>query len=85
MFERKGPAGEVAGQWREGTADLSVSAGKSVRVYLEAADAGRASLFEAQVDDLGTTRNRTGRPPPPRPAARGRATVHHHSSHVRPS
>ncbi|MFI7243417.1 alkaline phosphatase family protein [Streptomyces qinglanensis] len=57
VFERKGSASEVAGQWREGTVDLSAFAGKSVRVYLEAADAGSASLFEAQVDDLSITRN----------------------------
>ncbi|MFG3101388.1 alkaline phosphatase family protein [Streptomyces sp. NPDC048182] len=57
VFEQTGSAGEVAGQWRTGTADLSAFAGKSVRVYLEAADAGQGSLFEAQVDDLAITEN----------------------------
>ncbi|MCS0603596.1 putative Ig domain-containing protein [Streptomyces sp. LP11] len=57
VFEQTGSASEVAGQWRTATADLSAFAGKSVRVYLEAADDGTASLFEAQVDDLSITQD----------------------------
>ncbi|MFE9417071.1 alkaline phosphatase family protein [Streptomyces griseofuscus] len=55
VFEKTGSASEVAGQWQTATADLSAFAGKTVRVYLEAADAGNASLFEAQLDDLTIT------------------------------
>ncbi|MEU0602510.1 S8 family serine peptidase [Streptomyces sp. NPDC006393] len=55
VFEKTGSASEVAGQWQTATADLSAFAGKTIRVYLEAADAGNASLFEAQLDDLTIT------------------------------
>ncbi|MFH8773309.1 alkaline phosphatase family protein [Streptomyces sp. NPDC017958] len=55
VFEQTGSASETAGQWRTGTADLSAFAGKTVRIQGEAADAGAASLFEAQIDDLTLT------------------------------
>ncbi|WP_251091707.1 alkaline phosphatase family protein [Streptomyces sp. Caat 7-52] len=55
VFERTGSATEVAGQWQSATADLSAFAGKTVRIFLEAADAGTGSLFEAQLDDLTLT------------------------------
>ncbi len=55
VFEKTGSASEVAGQWQTATADLSAFAGKTIRVYLEAADAGNPSLLEAQLDDLTIT------------------------------
>ncbi|GGO89394.1 alkaline phosphatase family protein [Wenjunlia tyrosinilytica] len=55
VFTKTGAASEVAGKWQTGSADLSAFAGKSVRVFLEAADAGTPSLFEAQVDDVSIT------------------------------
>ncbi|MES9524888.1 alkaline phosphatase family protein [Streptomyces capoamus] len=55
VFEKSGAATEVAGQWQTATADLSAFAGKTVRIFLEAADAGTGSLFEAQLDDLTLT------------------------------
>jgi acid phosphatase len=57
VFTQTGAAAEVPGQWRTATADLSVFAGKSVRLYLEAADAGTPSLFEAQVDAMSITQS----------------------------
>ncbi|MFF3286906.1 alkaline phosphatase family protein [Streptomyces sp. NPDC003023] len=57
VFEKTGAASEVAGAWRTATVDLSAFAGKTVRVYVEAVDAGTASLFEAQIDDLTITTN----------------------------
>ncbi|MGA5037334.1 choice-of-anchor J domain-containing protein [Streptomyces capoamus] len=55
VFEKSGAATEAAGQWQTATADLSAFAGKTVRIFLEAADAGTGSLFEAQLDDLTLT------------------------------
>ncbi|MFE0188027.1 alkaline phosphatase family protein [Streptomyces sp. NPDC058989] len=57
VFTKVGAAdSEVAGSWQTATADLSAFAGKSVRISIEAADAGDPSLFEAQVDDLSITK-----------------------------
>ncbi|MGW4404724.1 alkaline phosphatase family protein [Nonomuraea sp. NPDC004702] len=55
LIERTGAAGETAGAWQSATADLSAYAGTTVRLSIEAADAGTASLFEAQIDDLSIT------------------------------
>ena len=57
VFTQTGAASEVPGLWRTATADLSAFAGKSVRLYLEAADAGTPSLFEAEVDAISITRS----------------------------
>ncbi|OPC77094.1 hypothetical protein B4N89_41745 [Embleya scabrispora] len=55
VFERNGTATEVAGTWQVANVDLSAFAGRTVRVEIEAADAGTASLIEAQVDDVTIT------------------------------
>ncbi|MEU1729472.1 aminopeptidase, partial [Nonomuraea sp. NPDC005692] len=55
VFQQTGKAAEVDAAWRQGTADLSAFAGRSVRLLVEATDAGTPSLFEAQVDDLTIT------------------------------
>ncbi|WP_229698478.1 S8 family serine peptidase [Wenjunlia tyrosinilytica] len=55
VFTRTGSAAEVPGAWQTAAADLSAFAGKSIRLSVEAADAGAASLFEAQVDDVSIT------------------------------
>ncbi len=57
VFTQTGAASEVPGQWRTASANLSAFAGKSVRLYLEAADAGTASLFEAEVDAISITQS----------------------------
>ncbi|MEU8324703.1 alkaline phosphatase family protein [Nonomuraea sp. NPDC048881] len=55
LIERTGAASETAGAWQSATADLSAYAGTTVRLSVEAADTGAASLFEAQIDDLSIT------------------------------
>ncbi|MEU1387919.1 MULTISPECIES: alkaline phosphatase family protein [unclassified Nonomuraea] len=55
LVDRTGAASEAAGAWQGATADLSAYAGTTVRLSLEAADAGTASLFEAEIDDLSIT------------------------------
>ncbi|TDP90612.1 alkaline phosphatase family protein [Labedaea rhizosphaerae] len=55
VFTQTGSAAEVPGQWRTATADLSSFAGHTVRLSVEATDAGTASLFEAEVDDVVIT------------------------------
>ncbi|GMU65935.1 MAG: hypothetical protein AMXMBFR36_22090 [Acidobacteriota bacterium] len=44
------------GSWATATANLSAFAGQTVRILVEAADAGTASLVEAAVDDVRITR-----------------------------
>jgi aminopeptidase S len=44
------------GAWTSASADLSAFAGQTVRIQVEAADAGSASLVEAGVDDVRVTR-----------------------------
>ncbi|GAB3147608.1 hypothetical protein GCM10027290_31160 [Micromonospora sonneratiae] len=60
VFEKVGAAAEVEAIWQNATVDLSAYAGRTVRIQVEAADAGTASLFEAQVDDLEITSAGTG-------------------------
>lgn len=47
-------ANEIA-VWSSGYADLSGFAGQTVRVWIEAVDAGSSSLVEAAVDDVIVT------------------------------
>jgi hypothetical protein len=56
VFERLGAATNVNGAWGTGTASLNAFAGQSVRILIEAADAGTASLVEAGIDDVKVTR-----------------------------
>lgn len=57
VFTKTGVASEVPGQWQTASANLSAFAGKTVRLYLEAADAGTPSLFEAEVDAISITQS----------------------------
>lgn len=57
VFEQLGTNVNRAGTWGTATANVSSFAGQSVRIQIEAADAGSASLIEAGVDDLTITRS----------------------------
>lgn len=52
VFEKLGVPSDVNGSWRTASADLTPFAGKTIRIRVDAADAGAPTLFEAQVDDL---------------------------------
>jgi hypothetical protein len=55
VFQQAGAATNRAGAWGTATADLSSFRGQSVRILVEASDAGTASLIEAGVDDVRVT------------------------------
>jgi choice-of-anchor B domain-containing protein len=55
VFEQLGGPSNRAGAWSTATANLSAFAGQTVRVQIETADAGTASLIEAGVDDVRIT------------------------------
>ncbi|MEV0195737.1 hypothetical protein [Nonomuraea sp. NPDC050691] len=56
VLERTGAAAtDLDGAWKTLTADLSAFAGQSVRILVEATDAGTASLVEAAIDDVQIT------------------------------
>ncbi|WP_242454272.1 M4 family metallopeptidase [Bailinhaonella thermotolerans] len=57
VFEQLGAATNRAGTWNTATVNLSSYAGQSVRILIEAADAGTASLVEAGVDNISITRS----------------------------
>ena len=56
VFQRLGAATDVDAVWTTSTANISGFAGQTVRIRIEAADAGTASLVEAAIDDLVITR-----------------------------
>jgi hypothetical protein len=56
VFQRTGTASNVGGVWTLQSVNLSSFAGQSIRIRLEAADAGSASLIEAGVDNVVITR-----------------------------
>lgn len=56
VFQQLGAAGNRAANWATGSVNLSGYAGQSIRVLIEAADAGTASLVEAGVDDVKITK-----------------------------
>jgi aminopeptidase S len=56
VFSQVGAATNRAAAWQTATANLSSFAGQSVRLQVEAADAGTASLVEAAVDDVRVVR-----------------------------
>ena len=56
VFQRLGSASNVNGAWATATASLNAFAGQTIRLLIEAADAGTASLVEAGIDDVRITR-----------------------------
>jgi aminopeptidase S len=52
VFTRLGGASVLAAVWTTQSVDVSAFAGQTVRLRIEAADAGTASLVEAGVDDV---------------------------------
>jgi aminopeptidase S len=56
VFSQAGAASNRAAAWQAATVSLSAYAGQSVRLQVEAADTGTASLVEAAVDDVLITR-----------------------------
>jgi aminopeptidase S len=55
VFQQLGSAANRAGAWGTATANLTPFAGQSIRILIQTADAGTASLIEAGVDDLRIT------------------------------
>lgn len=55
VFQRLASATDVDGAWATATASLNAFAGQTVRLLIEAADAGTASLVEAGIDDVRIT------------------------------
>ena len=55
VFQKLGAAADVDGVWASASASLNSFAGQTVRVLIEAADAGTASLVEAGIDDVTIT------------------------------
>jgi hypothetical protein len=55
VFQRLGAATNVNGVWGTASASLNSFAGQTVRLLIEAADAGTASLVEAGIDDVRIT------------------------------
>ena len=55
VFQRLGAATNVNGAWASTSVSLNAFAGQSVRILIEAADAGTASLVEAGIDDVRVT------------------------------
>ena len=55
VFQRLGSATDVDGAWVTSTASLNAFAGQTIRLLIEAADAGTASLVEAGIDDVRIT------------------------------
>ena len=56
VFRVNGAASNRNGAWALANVSLNGYAGQTIRVRVEAADAGTASLVEAAVDDLKVTR-----------------------------
>jgi extracellular elastinolytic metalloproteinase len=55
VFQRVGSATDTDAAFAAATANISAFAGQTVRIVIEAADAGTASLVEAAVDDVKIT------------------------------
>jgi hypothetical protein len=52
VFQRLASATDVDGAWAAASANLTAFAGQTVRILIETADAGTASLVEAGIDDV---------------------------------
>ncbi len=57
VLNQSGAMANKAGTWQSATYDLSAYAGQSVRIVVEAADAGSASLVEAGLDNVKITQS----------------------------
>ncbi|WP_199511448.1 M28 family peptidase [Nucisporomicrobium flavum] len=57
VFSQAGAASNRAAAWQTATVNLSPYAGQSIRLQVEAADAGTASLVEAAVDNVVITKS----------------------------
>jgi Zn-dependent metalloprotease len=55
VLNQSGAMADKAAAWQTATYDLSAYAGQSVRILVEAADAGTGSLVEAGLDDITIT------------------------------
>lgn len=55
VFQRLASATDVDGAWASASASLNAFAGQTVRLLIEATDAGTASLVEAGIDDVRIT------------------------------
>jgi extracellular elastinolytic metalloproteinase len=55
VFQRIGAAANLNGAWAAASANLTPFAGQTIRLLIEAADAGTASLVEAGIDDVRIT------------------------------
>lgn len=55
VFSQAGAATDRAAAWQKATVSLTPYAGQTIRLQVEAADAGTASLVEAAVDDIVIT------------------------------
>jgi aminopeptidase S len=55
VFTQAGAASNRAAAWQQASVSLSAYAGQSVRIQVEVADAGTASLIEGAIDDLAIT------------------------------
>src|SRR5690606_4226540 len=56
LFQRSGQPTNVNAVWRTASGSISQFAGQSIRLLVESADTGTASLVEAAVDDVRITR-----------------------------
>jgi len=57
VFQQLGAASNRAGAWATATVSLNGFAGQTIRLRVDTADAGTASLVEAGIDDVLITRN----------------------------
>jgi hypothetical protein len=57
VFTRNGAASNLNAAWAVASANLTVYAGQSVQILIEAADASTASLVEAAVDNVSITQS----------------------------
>ncbi len=63
VFEELGGANTDVATWESFSADISIFSGQTIRLLIEAADAGTASLVEAAIDDVLIQGLMTNNPP----------------------